>query len=165
MSEKWLMERVPGYAALPGPDRDAIKTFALLWSLFEAKVMGTEASARKIALAVDQWDAAGALAAELYDGEVAYFRDRYFQDGEFTSRFDKLQIRKWDMPDLIKVGITSEADAPRDRVLTVLLVIWRFRNNLFHGEKWAYDLQGQLDNFNHANAVLMRVLERHAGLG
>lgn len=165
MSEKWLMEKVPGYAALPGPDRDAIKTFALLWSLFEAKVMGTEANARKIALAVEQWDAAGVLAAELYDCEVAYFRDRYFQNGEFTFRFDKLQLRKWDMPDLIAAGIAGDADTPRERVLTVLLIVWRFRNNLFHGEKWAYNLQGQLDNFSHANAVLMRVLERHAKLG
>ena len=165
MSEKWLIEKVPGYAALPGPDRDAIKTFALLWSLFEAKVMGAEASARKIALAVDRWDAAGALAAELYDNEVAYFRDRYFENGEFTFRFDKLQLRKWDLPDMIAAGIRGDADTPRERVLTVLIIIWRFRNNLFHGEKWTYDLQGQLDNFSHANAVLMRVLEHHANLG
>lgn len=164
MSEKWLIEKIPGYAVLPGPDRDAIKTFALLWSLFEAKVMGAEASARKIAMAVDQWDAAGALAAELYDEEIAYFRNRYFQDGEFTLHFGKLLLRKWDMPDLIAAGITGMADTPRDRVLTVLLIIWRFRNNLFHGEKWAYNLQGQLSNFNHANAVMTRVLERHAGL-
>lgn len=165
MSEEWLIKEVPVYAALPGPDRDAIKTFALLWILFEAKVMGAEASARKIALAVERWDAAGTLAAELYDAEVAYFRDRYFQNGEFTFRFDKLQLRKWDMPDLIAAGISGDADTPRERVLTVLLIIWRFRNNLFHGAKWAYDLQGQLDNFNHANAVLMQVLERHADLG
>lgn len=105
MSEKWLMEKIPGYAALPGPDRDAITTFALLWSLFERKLMGSEASARKIASAVDQWNAAGGIAAELYNGEVAYFRDRYFQNGEFTFRFDKLQLRKWDMPDLIAAGI------------------------------------------------------------
>tara|TARA_B100000614_G_scaffold111617_1_gene100153 strand:- start:1007 stop:1162 length:156 start_codon:yes stop_codon:yes gene_type:complete len=49
-------------------------------------------------------------------------------------------------------------------LLTVLIIVWRFRNNLFHGEKWAYQLQGQLSNFTHANAVLMRLLERHGQL-
>lgn len=165
MSEKWLMEKIPGYAALLESDRDAIKTFALLWSLFEAKLMGTEANARKISQAVEEWDAANALCAELYDREVAYFRNRYFQNGEYTFRFYKLQLRKSDMPELIAAGLRGDADTPRDRVLTVLLIIWRFRNNLFHGEKWAYELQEQLDNFSHANAVLMRVLERYAGFG
>lgn len=164
MSENWLMERIPGYAALPRPDREVIKTFALLWSLFEAKLMGTEASARKIAQAVEQWEADGTLGAGLYDGEVAYFRDRYFQNGEFTFRFDKLHLRRRDMADRIATVIRGDSDAPREQVLTVLLIIWRFRNNLFHGEKWAYELHGQFDNFSHANAVLMRVLERHANL-
>lgn len=165
MSEKWLMERIPGYAALPRADRDAITTFVLLWSLFEARLMKAEANARQIAKAVDQWEGDGSLGAELYDGELAYFRDRYFQNGDFTFRFEKLKLRKSDMPDLITAGVRGDADSPRDRVLTVLLIVWRLRNNLFHGEKWAYELQGQLDNFTRANAVLMRVLERHAGLG
>ncbi|CCE97846.1 Hypothetical protein SFHH103_03354 [Sinorhizobium fredii HH103] len=44
------------------------------------------------------------------------------------------------------------------------MIVWRFRNNLFHGEKWAYQLQDQLSNFTNANAVLMRLLERHGQL-
>jgi hypothetical protein len=127
--------------------------------------MKAEANARQMTKAVDQWEADGTLGAELYDGELAYFRDRYFQNGEFTFRFENLKLRKSDMPDLITAGVRGDADSPRDRVLTVLLIVWRLRNNLFHGEKWAYELQGQLDNFIRANAVLMRVLERHAGLG
>jgi len=165
MSEKWLKEKLPGYAALPSADRDAITIFALLWSLFEARLMKAEANAGQIAKAVEQWEADGTLGAELYDGELAYFRDRYFQNGEFTFHFENLKLRKSDMPDLITAGVRGDAASPRERVLTVLLIVWRLRNNLFHGEKWAYELQGQLDNFTHANAVLMRILERHAGLG
>lgn len=164
MSEKDLEEKIPGYAALPMADRDAIITFTFLWSLFEAQLMQTKANASRIAEAVDQWDADGTLGAELYIDELTYFRNRYFQNGDFTFRFEKLNLRKSDMPDLIMAGVSGDADTPRDRVLTVLLIVWRLRNNLFHGAKWAYALQGQLDNFTHANAVLMRTLERHAGL-
>lgn len=66
MSEKWMMEKIPGYAALPRPDRDAITNFAFLRSLFEARSMEAEANAKQIAKAVDQWEADGALGAELY---------------------------------------------------------------------------------------------------
>jgi hypothetical protein len=42
--------------------------------------------------------------------------------------------------------------------------VFRYRNNLLHGVKWQYKLQGQLGNFTTANDVLMRVLERHGAL-
>ena len=41
----------------------------------------------------------------------------------------------------------------------VFIVVYRYLNNLFHGLKWAYALQGQLDNFLQANAILMKGLE------
>ena len=43
----------------------------------------------------------------------------------------------------------------------LLIIVFRFRNNLLHGVKWAYQIQGQLENFCHANAVLMRAIELH----
>ena len=45
-------------------------------------------------------------------------------------------------------------------VAVILIVIYRFRNNLFHGVKWEYELRGQLDNFNHANQVLMAAYDQ-----
>jgi hypothetical protein len=164
MGIEWLMQKVPGFAALPAEDREAIVEFSFLWSLFEARLMANNANAKKIAEAVYGWEAAGVLDADLYDGDLAYFRDRYFQNGEFTYRFEHLNLRESDMPALVSDVIRGANDAPRDRVLAVMLVVWRFRNNLFHGEKWAYWLEGQLNNFAHANAALVRVLERHAFL-
>src|SRR5690606_20315246 len=96
--------------------------------------------------------------------ELAYFRQRYFANGQFTHHFTHLNLRRPDQRDLIRSVLDGSNDDPRDRLLTVLMIVWRFRNNLFHGEKWAYKLQGQPQNFTHANAVLMRVLERHGQL-
>lgn len=44
------------------------------------------------------------------------------------------------------------------------MIVWRFRNNFFHGEKWTYRLEGQLQNFIDANVILMLLLERHGQL-
>jgi hypothetical protein len=46
----------------------------------------------------------------------------------------------------------------------ILIIVFRYRNNLFHGVKWHYRRHGQLANFIVANEILMKVLERHGKL-
>ena len=47
----------------------------------------------------------------------------------------------------------------------MLTIIYRYRNNLFHGVKWGYELADQLHNFTHANNALMKALDRYGELG
>ncbi|BAR58801.1 hypothetical protein NK6_5643 [Bradyrhizobium diazoefficiens] len=164
MSDQWLADKAPGFKTLPAPDRSAIFDFAFLWSLFEAKIMGGFARADRIRAKVDEWVTAGTLDADLFDVELRYFRDRYFVDGALTHHFPYLDLRPADHPDLVRAVIEGANNDPRDRVLALLMIVWRLRNNLFHGAKWSYELRGQLDNFTHANTVLMRLLERHGHL-
>lgn len=158
-SEKWLEDRAPGFKNLPEMDRRAIFDFAFLWSLFESQVMGNFAQADRIRGKVDEWAGAGNLDADLYDGALDYFRKRYFADGKLTYHFDLLFLRKSDHPEVVKAVIEGANNDPRDRVLALLMIVWRLRNNLFHGAKWAYELRDQLDNFTHANSVLMGILD------
>lgn len=161
---QWLLAKAPGFQALPEEDRAAIFTFTFLWSLFESQVMGNFARADLICTKADEWYKAGTLDADQYAAELAYFRQRYFANGAFTHHFPHLKLRPADQPAVIKSVLDGTNNDPRDRLLTVLMIVWRFRNNLFHGEKWAYQLQDQLSNFTHANSVLMRLLERHGRL-
>lgn len=164
VSMQWLLARAPGFQALSEEERAAIFHFTFLWSLFEAQVMGNYARAHLICAKADEWRDAGTLDVDHYDGVLAYFRQRYFANGQFTRHFAHLHLRPADQPEVVRSVLDGSNDDPRDRLLTVLMVVWRFRNNLFHGEKWAYQLQDQLPNFTHANAVLMRLLERHGRL-
>ncbi|WP_420142819.1 hypothetical protein [Sphingomonas sp.] len=163
-SEAWLEARAPGFQELPEDDRRAIFDFAFLWSLFEAEIMEANARVDRITEKVDAWVAADPLEADQYDAELAYFRDRYFADGELTYHFPYLDLRKSDHPDLVEAVIQGANNDPRARMLALLMIVWRLRNNLFHGAKWAYHIKGQRENFTHANAILMRVLERHGQL-
>jgi hypothetical protein len=45
-----------------------------------------------------------------------------------------------------------------DSVAALLIVVYRLRNNLFHGEKWAYEMKDQRSNFEQANEVLMKAM-------
>jgi len=85
----------------------------------------------------DEWRDAGTLDANQYDGELAYFRQRYF-GGEFTYHLAHLHLRPADQPNFVRSVLDKSNNDPRDRLLTVMMIVWRFRNNLFHSEKWAY---------------------------
>ncbi len=164
MSMQWLLAKAPGFHALPEADRAAIFTFTFLWSLFESQVMGNFARVDLICTKVDEWRDAGTLDADQYAPELNYFRQRYFANGAFTRHFPHLNLRPADKPAIVQSVLDGSNNDPRDRLLTVMIIVWRFRNNFFHGEKWAYQLSDQLSNFTHANAVLMRLLERHGQL-
>lgn len=164
MSMQWLLAKAPGFQALPEVDRAAIFNFTFLWSLFEAQVMGNFARADLICAKVDEWRDGGTLDADQYGAELAYFQQRYYANGGFTHHFPHLHLRPADQPGIVQSVLDGSNTDPRDRLLTVLMIVWRFRNNLFHGEKWAYQLQGQLANFTNANTALMRLLERYGQL-
>jgi hypothetical protein len=119
-------------------------------------------NANSIRAVVDAWHEAGTLQTEVYDQQLAYFRQRYFVNGAFTYRFDHL--RPNDQVPLIRSVIDGSSNDPSRRVATVFIVILRYRNNLFHGMKWQYQLAGQLDNFTNANCALMTALEHHGQL-
>jgi hypothetical protein len=120
--------RASGFQALPEQDRAAIFNFTFLWSLFEAQVMERFARADMIRAKVGEWHAVDTLDAEQYS---AYFRQRYFVNGAFTHHFPHLRLRPADQPYLVRSVLDGSNNDPRDRLLTVLMIVWRFRNNLF----------------------------------
>jgi hypothetical protein len=157
----WLQQNAPGYAALSDPERNAIMQFSLLWSLFEAKALGTRGSARAIAAAAKRWADQGLLTTDSFREAISYFRNRYVAEGVFTHHFAHLHLRPADNPALVKSVLAGEVDDPASVAEASLIIVYRFRNNLFHGVKWAYEIVDQLGNFEHANAVLMQSMEMH----
>ena len=155
----WLEQYAPGYQELQCDERLAILHFSLLWSLFEAEVLTRNGSVDSIANAVNQWARKKLLTKEMFGQQIKYFRRRYYVDGKFTYDFKQLHLERSGSPKLVKDVLRNE-DANAERVATaILIIVYRIRNNLFHGEKWSYGLRGQLDNFNHANAALMKAIE------
>lgn len=162
---EWLETYAPGFKDLHEPEREAIEHFSLLWSLFEASVLERSASSRAIRDVARSWQ--GRLDIEAFRPHLDYFRHRYFQDESPTHHFNGpngLNLRKSDEPQLVEgVLIGGIDDAPRV-VAALLVIVYRLRNNLFHGMKWAYGLADQLENFQNANALLMLSLEVHLHL-
>jgi hypothetical protein len=138
---QWLEINIPGFGQLKEEKRLSIQHFALLWSLFEGKVLGTKASAPKILSVVRNGFARHVMELTPYQKCFDYFRARYFSNGTLTDQFDQLRVSSAYLP-LVKQVLREENNNPADIVAVILIVIYRFRKNLFHGVKWSMNCVG-----------------------
>ncbi|OOF01031.1 hypothetical protein BZG79_15460 [Salinivibrio sp. MA427] len=154
------MEKVaPGVESLSTEEHEALQRFTLLWTLFEAQILGSNASVRKISEKVERID------PEIINGDwltehLDYFSNRYIDGGNTNYRFEKLHLRTNDNPDLVRAVLTGDNADPASQLIGCLTIVYRFRNNFFHGIKWAYGLQDQLENFTHSASLLRKFLEK-----
>jgi len=153
----WMNRRLVAYSNLSIPEKRAIRDFALLWSFFEEMWLGNWGDVPRIRLEVEARLAPNASMVA-FDSALAHFRNRYVHAGNPTPSFAHLRVSANDRQFVLDV-LSGRTNEPK-RVLTALLIIaYRLRNNFFHGEKAAYGYQGQLENFRHANAVLMQTMD------
>ena len=72
---------------------------------------------------------------------LAYFQNRYVDpNGSFTYRFDRLNPKGAERQP-IEAMLRGQAQDPTAVLTGLLITVYRLRNNLFHGEKWAYELK------------------------
>lgn len=152
----WLASQ--GLGGLEIEEIDAIRDFTLLWGLFEGKAMATEGSPAGIVAAVARMELKAAPPADV-TAALDHWQHRYWREGAPTALFDGLRFRDNEYRKLVLVVLSGTRDEPRDVLAALLLITLRLRNNLFHGVKWQYFLQGQLGNFTYANRLLMAAIE------
>ena len=161
MIQKWLANNAPGYDELSEEEKSEIMQFSLLWSLFEAQVLNTSASPRSIQTKIKSWEKAGLINLSEFENYRKYFSQRYIENGNTNYRFPHLHFRRNDKPDLVERVLKYETNGVSEVVVALLIIIYRYRNNFFHGIKWAYEFKEQLDNFRISNELLIQLLEIH----
>lgn len=167
-AHQWLMANAYGYADLTPPEVAAINEFCLLWSFFEEWVLENDANIPAIKRKTDEAKRrTGEIDLTHFEAPIAFFKDRYFEGGRPTQYFDGLRFQGKNGGRAEVEAVLTEKERGTGEVLTVLLIIvYRLRNNLLHGEKWSYRFKDQFGNFTNANIVLMRAMDvfRSAGL-
>ncbi|MCT9000545.1 hypothetical protein [Chelativorans intermedius] len=161
LAEDWLKRTQPGYRELSNVERSAVAGFSIVWSVFEARALSTNANATAIVRFVDE-NAASFGSAEPFGDALAYFRQRYVSDGQTNHKFESLHFRQNDRRELVEAVLLEHEATPTEIVKALLIIVFRLRNNLFHGLKWAYEMRDQQRNFENAIAVLTRVLDSNA---
>jgi len=126
-----------------------------LWTVYEGTVLQASGSAAAIILTVDSLKSRGRLSLDPFRPAIEYFTGRYFDGSDLTEAFHGLHLRSNDRRELVENVLRGKSSDDAEILSAVLIIIYRLRNNLFHGVKWSYGIKDQLENFRNANAVLV----------
>lgn len=155
----WLSERAPAFGELSDREKMAIMDFALLWSFFESRCLINNANVQQIRGYVDQLPEAAVYAYEVQQISD-YFRARYMENGEYSYRYHHLHLERSRNPQEVASMLRGGAGC-REALVGCLVILYRYRNNLFHGEKWEHEIQGQQENFERATSLLRWLMDQH----
>lgn len=132
--------------------------FAVIWNLFEKKKMGNNASIAKVSRFVEGLQNIENInVTEIFE----YFKNRYTNNTDHPNLFEALRWRdkEKDKKDETYRILTLENPIGKDKIKAILYIIFRLRNNLFHGEKSILTIDQQRATFNLVNSFLLDILE------
>lgn len=154
----WISRQAPGFAELSIEERDAIADFSMIWSFFEGTRLdgsGSMRTIRQFADELEQRDTIGRCETSTY---LQYLKQRYVDNGQLNYHFQHLHIDRSGDPAEIRTTLLDGAAEERTKLIGCLGIVFRLRNNLFHGEKWQYELRDQRQNFTNATTFLLRCM-------
>ncbi len=143
----------------------AISDFCVMWAVFECTQLA-DAS-----VAVDELEN---IAHRLtrnsvcFDEQLAFWTNRYIEKGATNERFEKLGFSYEPHKNLVTSVLLCEQTDISKVNHAILLIVYRLRNNLFHGNKDITRIHHQVENLNMASKALISAIStsgRHVFLG
>ena len=129
-----------------------VRNFLILWNIFEAKWFKCNFGRNKSNIQNIH------LASDIVNQTLQYLQRRYITNGSINERFMKLRLGNNDMTS-VQCVLLGRTNNSCDIIKAIIMIIYRYRNNLFHGEKAIASLPIQKDNFIYANKFLIACLE------
>jgi hypothetical protein len=90
---------------------------------------------------------------------LSFYQNRYVDGKEMKSEFYELRIRNNNHEDLVKAVLKGEKTGISDKILALLIIAYRIRNNLFHGLKSVNEWNKQAGNISEASCILLFMIE------
>lgn len=139
------------------PALAAVKDFSLVWNVFEDRVCENNFNIATVEQRIAERDFNTASFADY----LQYFKNRYIHEVETNERFELLYFRSHDRREFVRQVLLGELTEIRDILLAIVIIVYRFRNNLFHGLKDIQVIDQQHTNFETANSFLMTFLDQY----
>ena len=155
---EWIRNNLKETVNLSEELSSAVSDFSLTWAIFEASEgEKTNCIPEKI------FPLAESLSLKVTDSFVDdlhdYWSKRYVENGSINWRFEHIGFTDVRHSDLVKSVLLESDSFLVNKITALLLIVYRYRNNLFHGNKDITLLEDQTDNLNHAVVLLQRVME------
>ncbi len=154
----WLNNYFPNAPEFNRDDIKAVTDFSLMWNLFEFEMGNQQMSIQQIAICASQI-VTKSPRNNFYQKYLEYFQSRYINNISTTNNlFDGLAFRPNDKKDFVANVLIENDTNPSNIIEAILIILYRLRNNLFHGQKELHNIHTQHNNFNIANQFLAEVL-------
>lgn len=132
----------------------SIKDFSLIWNIFENRVCENHCSVNTLTVKLSEID----FNLNCFNGSLEYFKNRYTSNGTTNDLYDSLSFRANDNKQLVTAVLLGQENGTNEIILALSIIIYRLRNNLFHGLKQIETINEQRRNFEVANKVLKEIL-------
>ncbi len=153
----WINSNLAHPEDLEPETLSTVGDFTLMWAVFEASE-GEELNNMLGQITRFSDRLAESCPVDLINEEFDYCVRRYINNGERNDRFYHLRFSDDRQSDLVFNTLTSGTPTLRDKLETCLLIVYRYRNNLFHGMKEIPTLNDQVGNFSTAISILQKLL-------
>ena len=141
------------------PALEGIKDFSLIWNVFEDHVCCNNFCIGKVQKLI----AKRHFNPDFFTTHFNYFKNSYVRDGKINDVFTSLNFRPGDREEFVSLVLLGKLADIKDILLTIEIIVYRFRCNLFHGHKDIKVIDQQQKNFETANLFLMSFLDQYLG--
>lgn len=115
--------------SLTEEDLREIKNFTLLWNIYENTIFENNFTIDRLVQEINNRN----LQINQFNDVLIYFQHRYIENGATNERFNFLNFRPNDRENLVRGVLTNQNNDDHDKILAIGIIVYRFRNNLFHG--------------------------------
>lgn len=139
----------------------AVSNFTLMWNMFEGVFCPDGANIHAFERVAERTIEHCRRTESNLDVKplLRFWEFRYRRGSGFNERFDGLNFRRADRREHVEAVLRGEASEPAAELIALLIIIYRLRNNLFHGLKTIAMLNDQVENLNTASRALAYVME------
>jgi hypothetical protein len=157
----WIAQNTEGGTHLSPQAQQAVSSFTTMWNFFESTLCDNRASIAAFERAVDRYHPTqvSEATAQALKACLTFWRFRYRTSDGFSPRFDGLYFRQGDRRAHVEEVLSGKADDPKAELLALMIIVYRLRNNLFHGLKTLEMLNDQVENLTNASRCLSAIME------
>lgn len=164
IKEKQWLEENAYYSKLDEEQLKSIFYFTLIWNIFEKECCNKFAKidihpfqlSNKFSELID---------VTLLEDIFQYFKGRYIENNKETEIFQDFKFDRNNNENHYKIYVKeillSESPTTKLKIIALLYIAFRLRNNLFHGEKPVERLYEQNENFRQINTLLINIIDIH----
>lgn len=158
-ASEWIIDYIGVH--LDDDTKSTVQNFTMMWNIFEEFLCKNSANVPEFVKVAEKFDPEKVSPETLQKLQdcLLFWGFRYRTPDGFSDRFLSLDFRRNDRQDLVEAVLLGREVDPKQKFLALMIIVYRLRNNLFHGKKSIHMLNFQAENLNVASICLSAFIE------